>query len=182
MTRNGKIARLPAEIREELNHRLERNIPGITLVEWLNSLPEVQEVLRDLFDGNPIIPQNLSQWRQGGYAEWQARNDLLERARDADYLAGDLEESIGLMADRASQLLAARIAIALAEWPIAPNTSPPVEDDHDPTQQASLPAFDPSVPSVPSVPSSITALKPLIPFARAITQLRRADRDYNREK
>jgi hypothetical protein len=74
MTRNGKIARLPDDIREELNRRLERNIQGITLVEWLNSLPEVQEILRDLFEGNPIIPQNLSQWRQGGFAEWQARS------------------------------------------------------------------------------------------------------------
>jgi hypothetical protein len=181
MTRNGKIARLPHEIREELNHRLERNVPGITLVEWLNSLPEVQEVLRDLFDGNPVIPQNLSQWRQGGFAEWQARNDLFERAREADYLAGDLEESIGLMADRASQLLAARFAIALAEWSLGPNASASSEEDHDPADQSSPPSV-PSVPSVVSVPSSITALKPLIPFARAIAQLRRADRDHAREK
>ena len=41
MTRNGKIARLPDDIREELNRRLERNVQGITLVEWLNSLPQV---------------------------------------------------------------------------------------------------------------------------------------------
>src|SRR5688572_12916024 len=136
MTRNGKIARLPYEIREELNHRLERNIPGITLVEWLNSLPEVQEVLRDLFDGNPIIPQNLSQWRQGGFAEWQARNDLMERAQETDYLAGNLEESIGLMADRASQLLAARFAIALAEWHNGPDASLSDEEDHDPAQDS----------------------------------------------
>jgi hypothetical protein len=173
MTRNGKIARLPDDIREELNRRLERNVQGITLVEWLNSLPEVQEVLRDLFEGNPIIPQNLSQWRQGGFAEWQARKDLFDRARDAGTSADDLEKACRLIADRASQLLAARFAIALAEWDIRPDTS--LQEDHDP-------ALQDSPPSVPSVPSTISALKPLIPLARAISQLRRADRDLIRQK
>jgi hypothetical protein len=38
MTRTGKIARLPRELRDELNRRLREGEPGIRLVEWLNSL------------------------------------------------------------------------------------------------------------------------------------------------
>ena len=45
MTRNGKIARLPAALREELNQRLLDGEQGQPLVEWLNSLPKVQAVL-----------------------------------------------------------------------------------------------------------------------------------------
>ena len=51
MARTGKIARLPREIREELNHHLECGLPGRELVEWLNSLPDVHEVLTKSFDG-----------------------------------------------------------------------------------------------------------------------------------
>jgi hypothetical protein len=40
MTRNGKIARLPQEIREQVNRRLEDGEPGKQIAEWLNGLPE----------------------------------------------------------------------------------------------------------------------------------------------
>jgi hypothetical protein len=45
MTRTGKIARLPREIRDQLNRRLSDGEPGSQLVIWLNSLPESQAVL-----------------------------------------------------------------------------------------------------------------------------------------
>ena len=54
MTRNGKIARLPAALREELNQRLPDGEQGQPWVEWLNSLPQVQSVLRAKFQGIPI--------------------------------------------------------------------------------------------------------------------------------
>ncbi len=69
-TRNGKIARLPKRIRDDLNDRLEDGAPGKQLVEWLNGLPEVQEVLQLRFGGRSISEQNLSEWKQGGYQEW----------------------------------------------------------------------------------------------------------------
>ena len=70
LTRNGKIARLPKPIREELNRRLDQGVPGGPLLQWLNSLPEVQAILTADFGGRPINKQSLSQWRHGGYAEW----------------------------------------------------------------------------------------------------------------
>jgi hypothetical protein len=36
MTRNGKIARLPKAIRDQLNKNLEDGMPGCRLVDWLN--------------------------------------------------------------------------------------------------------------------------------------------------
>src|ERR1700735_2174125 len=73
MTRTGKIARLPREIRDQLNQRLNDGQSGRRLVTWLNSLPEVQQVLAANFDGRPLTEQNLSEWKAGGYLDWLAR-------------------------------------------------------------------------------------------------------------
>jgi hypothetical protein len=73
MTRNGKIARLPLAVREELNRRLENGEPGVRLIEWLNGLPEVNAVLKEYFEGQPISDANLTQWKNGGFLDWQAR-------------------------------------------------------------------------------------------------------------
>jgi hypothetical protein len=42
MTHNGKIARLPRPLRDELNRRLVRNEDCATLLEWLNDAPDVK--------------------------------------------------------------------------------------------------------------------------------------------
>src|ERR1035441_634149 len=72
MTRIGKIARLPRELREQLNCRLHDGEPGTQLVVWLNSLPEAQAVLAREFGGRAVSEQNLSEWKQGGYRDWLA--------------------------------------------------------------------------------------------------------------
>ena len=59
MARIGKIARLPGGIRAQLNTRLQDGAEGKEIVLWLNSLPEVKEVLVKMFDGRPINDQNL---------------------------------------------------------------------------------------------------------------------------
>ena len=50
MARNGKIARLPRDIREELNRRLQDGELGGPLLAWLNALPEVTQALAKDFD------------------------------------------------------------------------------------------------------------------------------------
>jgi hypothetical protein len=78
-TQVGKIGRLPKEIREQLNHRLENGEIGKELIRWLNSLPEVQKILADLFGGRAIREQNLSEWRKRGYVNWlHSRDAFLE--------------------------------------------------------------------------------------------------------
>jgi len=70
LTHNGKIGRLPAEIQQQLNHRLDLRERAKPLVAWLNSLPEVQAILADEFAGRPIREQNISEWRKRGYQDW----------------------------------------------------------------------------------------------------------------
>jgi hypothetical protein len=117
MTRTGKIARLPRELREQLNRRLHDGQPGTQLVVWLNSLPEVQGALAREFSGRAISEQNLSEWKQGGYRDWLTRQDVLaqvrELAADAEELTGPTE---GLLADHLATVLTARYAAALADW------------------------------------------------------------------
>ncbi len=84
MARNGKIARLPREIRTRLNTRLLDGHQGKQIVQWLNSLPEVREVLDQKFEGRAVNEQNLSDWRQGGYEEWLAHEDIQAQMVELD--------------------------------------------------------------------------------------------------
>lgn len=95
MARTGKIARLPQEVRERLNRRLHEGQPGPELIAWLNKLPDVVAVLRDLFHGQPVNEQNLSEWRQGGYQYWLRHQDQLALARDLAEAAEDLAPPAG---------------------------------------------------------------------------------------
>jgi hypothetical protein len=116
-TRNGKIARLPREVRQELNQRLEQSEPSPQLLAWLNALPEVKKVLRDDFDGVPISKQNLSQWRQGGFEEWLAREELWAGVRDmAEFTTEINADREGVLADGVATVLAARFAGLLTHW------------------------------------------------------------------
>src|SRR5215469_12144897 len=114
MSRQGKIARLPKKIRNQLNLRLQDGEPGKQLAEWLNELAETKEMLAELFGGRPINEQNLSEWKQGGYQDWLRDEEtrervqrLAERAQDLDDAADGLEIS-----DRLASILAAELADA----------------------------------------------------------------------
>src|SRR4051812_31209412 len=69
-TRLGKIARLPASIREQINQQLFNGLQGKQIIAWLNPLPEVQRVITEQFAGVPVSDNNLSEWRRGGYQDW----------------------------------------------------------------------------------------------------------------
>ena len=117
MTRTGKIARLPRELREQLNRRLHDGQRGTQLVVWLNSLPEVQGVLACEFSGRAISEQNLSEWKQGGYGDWLARQDALAQVRELAADAGELARATdGALVEHLATVLAARYAAALAGW------------------------------------------------------------------
>src|SRR6185295_5437881 len=116
MARTGKIARLPRDIRDELNRRLDHNHPGRQITGWLNSLPEVQEILAALFDSKPITEHNLSEWRTGGFVEWHTMRDHLEDASESAQDAAELAEISPFLADHAARLLTARILVTLSKW------------------------------------------------------------------
>ena len=111
MNRNGKIARLPHALRNLLNLRLHNGEPHKKLVAWLNTLPEVHEVLEEYFDARPITAKNLSEWKKGGYQDWLQHRDTLDWARLASDEASELDQdTTGVpLSDR----LAARATIAV---------------------------------------------------------------------
>jgi len=117
MTRNGKIARLPKAIREQLNKNLEDGMPGVRVVDWLNTLPEVQTVLTEQFDGRAINEVNLSDWKAGGYLDWQARREMLADAQELSEEAQDLKAGTsGPLAEHLSAIVAGRYAQLLNRW------------------------------------------------------------------
>jgi len=112
MSRTGKIARLPSHIRDALNQRIEDGAKARSLVRWLNSLPEVKAVTSADFDGRPINEQNLSDWKQGGFLDWQRRQQVSERVhhlveRSAQFEAAGDDLSIP---DRLATVLGAELA------------------------------------------------------------------------
>lgn len=113
ITRTGKIARLPKVIRDELNRRLSDGEPGKGLVEWLNTLPEVRRVVSAEFGGRPVREQNLSDWRQGGYRDWQQQQAALEMVLS---LTAETEElaaaSVAGLSDKLALWVAGRYALA----------------------------------------------------------------------
>jgi len=116
MARIGKIARLPREIRVQLNIRLEDGLDAQSILPWLNALPEVRSALSRHFGGRPVTPQNLSEWRHGGFQEWLARRDL--RA-EADELAANRAEIASVtsgrsLADHLSNVITFRLAVILS--------------------------------------------------------------------
>lgn len=90
--RNGKIARLPLAIRNEVCRRLDDGEVGPKIIAWLHTLPEVLAVLDEYFNEQPISAQNLTEWRQGGYQDWKKRREQLDRTKG---LAAFTAELIG---------------------------------------------------------------------------------------
>ncbi len=118
MTRNGKIARLPQTVREELNRRLQNGEMGTRLLVWLNGHPEVQRVLAADFGQRPINGPNLTAWKSGGgYQDWLAEQAALAQAKKWTAVAKEWEVSTEeRYTDHLSTLLAARYAETLANW------------------------------------------------------------------
>ena len=113
MTRNGKIARLPRAVRLELNRRLQNGEQGKKLVAWLNALPDVQAIVAAEFGGKIIREQNLSEWKQGGYRDWQAQQEAFEIAgRLGEDAAEWAREDRAPLTDTVAHWLAARYAVA----------------------------------------------------------------------
>jgi len=122
MTRNGKIARLPAALREELNRRLHDGEQGKHLVEWLNGLPKVQAILKTAFEGRPITEDNLSEWRNGGYLAWAAG----QRTWDTVWSFMDSTTNLktaarGGLTDRMALMLAATMAAQMQRLEAMPD-------------------------------------------------------------
>ncbi len=110
-TRNGKIAHLPAQLRNELNEHLENGQRANALADWLNGLDEVQKILAAHFQARPISPQNISEWRHGGFLEWRAERDLLHTLHNSE--SGAKIADAGLNAGHLIKVFLGRCATAM---------------------------------------------------------------------
>jgi hypothetical protein len=101
-----------------LNLRLENGAEGEALLAWLNGLADVQTMLRDDFGGVDISKQNLSEWRLGGFREWQLREEWKAQARAISDATGEMDGVLdaSLLARDLAVALAARYAALLNGW------------------------------------------------------------------
>jgi hypothetical protein len=118
-TRNGKIARLPFDIREEINHRLLDNEPAKNIVTWLNTDSTARVCLERLFEGRPITEQNISEWRQGGYEEWLAERSCLESVQGLSEKAARVALT-DINAEHLLMIITATYAELLHKWDKTP--------------------------------------------------------------
>lgn len=102
--RTGKIARLPAALRAEVNHRLHAGEPASKIIAFLHTQEATLRVLDDYFSEQPISPQNITEWRQGGYRDWLRTRERIERTKELSDYALQLAAAGGgdLMATSAS--------------------------------------------------------------------------------
>jgi hypothetical protein len=154
MARNGKIARLPRAVRSQLNSRLQEGEQGKQIVQWLNSLPEVQAVLSESFSGHPVTEQNLSDWRQGGFEEWRVCQDLLAQAAE---LAAHRQEMEAVAPGQTPADLLAE-AVAFRYGAILAGQGPELDEQ------------------------ALTQLNALGRVCRAVVQLRRSNQHAARQK
>ncbi len=75
--RNGKIAKLPRSLRDQINRALDAGQSAVSIARGLNEIPQVKAMLEAHFGGKPISQQNLSEWKAGGYRDWQLRQELI---------------------------------------------------------------------------------------------------------
>jgi hypothetical protein len=89
----GKIARLPADLREQLNQRLLDGQTGSQILPWLNELPPVKAILAAQFNGVPVNHENLSNWRHNGYQRWLRRKDRVSATKELCQHAAELDQA-----------------------------------------------------------------------------------------
>jgi hypothetical protein len=85
-------------------------------VDWLKALPEVQKVIPDQFDGRGINEVNLSEWKAGGYLDWQARQEMLESAKELAEEAHDIQAALDGLTKQLGVVVAARYTQLLNGW------------------------------------------------------------------
>jgi hypothetical protein len=108
-TRTGKIARLPFQIREELNTKLRDGVTAPTLIKWLAQLGK-----------KGISEQNITNWRQGGFQDWlkqEERNEAIRIQSEASLsLVKALQGQGSSLEEANSVLMASKIGEVLQDY------------------------------------------------------------------
>ena len=83
MKGTSKIASFPRHVRDELNRRLDNGERYKITLEWLNALPEVQDLLKANFESQPVTKQNLHTWKKSGFHNWKLAQDALQFTQES---------------------------------------------------------------------------------------------------
>jgi hypothetical protein len=114
MARQGKIARLPASLKSEVNRRLFDGQGAPQILPWLNAQPDAIRIWEAYFEGMPASPQNLSDWRLGGHKEWIAQRERVENLKEISAYSLDLvKASGGNISDGAAAIAAGHLVEAI---------------------------------------------------------------------
>lgn len=113
MARQGKIARLPHHLRQEVNFRLLNNETAKEILSWLNEETEAIETWDSHFEGAPANPQNLSEWRLGGFKEWISKREKVENLKTLSSFCLDAARAGQNISDGAAAIAAGELLQAL---------------------------------------------------------------------
>lgn len=139
MSRQGKIARLPAVLRKEVNRRLFDGQGAPVILPWLNSQSDSIAIWEELFEGVPCSPQNLSEWKLGGYKEWRKSQERLEDLKElSDYALGVVKAANGTLSDAAATIAAGHIVETMESIGNIVVTGGTDDADADPNKGLSL--------------------------------------------
>ena len=77
--RNGKIARLPKAVREQVNLMLDDGKTYSQIIQWLAA------------NGSPgFSPENIRQWKNGGFQDWLSHQEELSESEKLRQMAMDV--------------------------------------------------------------------------------------------
>lgn len=86
----SKIGRLPWSVRNELCERLLDGASGSAVLRWINAHPAFKQARTP-----PVNAQNLSAWRQTGYAAWLRERDKARQVREYAETASHIAAAAG---------------------------------------------------------------------------------------
>jgi hypothetical protein len=81
--RNGKVARLPSILRDQINHLLDDGVPYKPIIERLGDA------------GKHLNKDSISNWRLGGYQDYPKAQLINDRARTQTEAAADVLRDTG---------------------------------------------------------------------------------------
>jgi len=97
--RNGKVARLPLVLREQVNRMLDDGVPYKTIIEKLGEA------------GKHLNEDNISNWRLGGHQDYLNTLQLNDRARTQTEAAADVLRDTGHVGPAKLQQVCQEIAL-----------------------------------------------------------------------
>ena len=97
--RNGKVARLPVVLREQINQMLDDGVPYKAIIEKLGGA------------GKHLNEDNISNWRLGGYQDYLNTLQINDRARTQTEAAVDVLRETGHLGPAKLQQVCQEIAL-----------------------------------------------------------------------